>query len=130
MTQSSITVRRGVLILVLAPMAFFAAVALMPAQTLNFSTSDRSAIESIAAGICASSSVKPCPLQWSGKTKWFGTLPVQGSTSVASIAQLREVLAAPKWTTTEAAQSYEFVNGSYVVTYGKADGNIVITSAD
>jgi hypothetical protein len=116
--------------LVALPAAFFAVIALLPRQKLNFSEAHKTEIASIALHICSSSGVEPCPLQLGGKNKWFGTLPTQGFLSVTSIDDLRKALPAPAWSSTDSPQEYELTNGTYVVTYIKASGAIVITSAN
>ncbi len=129
MRSPVVTTRRGILVLVALPAIFFTTIALLPRHELGFSEVHRSNIEHIAAQICRSEKVEPCPLQLGGKSKWFGTLAPQGAQSVASVEYLRNALPLPEWSVTEAPMEYELTNGKYTVTYVRASGSIVITSS-
>ena len=129
MKHSVVTIRRGILMLVALPAIFFTTIALLPRQELDFSEVHKSNIKQIAAQICKSEKVDPCPLRLDGKHKWFGTLPPQGVQSVASIENLRNALPLPEWSATVTPKEYELTNGKYTVTYVRASGSIVITTA-
>jgi hypothetical protein len=114
------------------PVLFFAAIALFssgPQQ--RFSSEHRAAIERIAIRICTVVKVQPCPVVWSGKNRWLGTLePSHELLSFASLEELRMALPPSEWSESSTSDGKEFRRGNYVVTQHVRSGRVVITSAE
>jgi hypothetical protein len=98
---------------------------------VDFSEEHKTQIQQIAIQLCASASEHSCPVTWSGKYKWFGTIqpstPLQGR---VGIDQIRQTLQKPIWTEDIESNGLVFRNGSYEVFYASQSGAITITSLD
>lgn len=131
MTAINLSSKRAILTFIALPVAFFAAIMLFASQPRHsFSQVQKAEIELIAKRICSGASASACPIEWSGKHKWFANLPRQGLLSVASIENLSKALPEPEWSASVSPQEHQFTNGRHTVSYNKQSGNIVITSVE
>ncbi len=96
---------------------------------VDFSEEHKTQIQQIAMQLCASTSEQSCPVTWSGKHKWFGTIqpstPLQGR---VGIDQIRQTLRKPIWAEDIESNGIVFRNGSYEVFYASQSGAVTITS--
>jgi hypothetical protein len=129
MAERAMSIRKGVLTLVVFPAVFFAVVASLPLNTPNFSEEHRANIHAIALQICSSAQAEPCPLTWGSKSKWFGTIATHRVPSAYWFEALQAALPSPEWAFSSGPSEFEWENGSYVVIYHSAHGRIDITSA-
>jgi hypothetical protein len=130
-TAINLSSKRAILTLIALPVAFFAAVMLFSSQPKHsFSQVHKGEIELIAKRICSVAATSACPIEWSGKHKWFGNLPRQGLLSVASVESLSKALPEPEWSVSVSPQEHQFTNGRYIVSYIKQSGSIVISSVE
>ncbi|WP_157604140.1 hypothetical protein [Rhizobacter sp. Root1221] len=115
-------------VLVLLGFALVVAAAILVIRsksTARLSIEEKVNVSTLANRICKAASLSNCPIEWVGQSKGGGMLVGQPGKPVASVEQIRTVLAAPQWSELP-GPSWVFQNGKYSVAVTPSTGAIVI----
>jgi len=85
-------------------------------------------IQDIAERICSVRKVEPCPVKWSGKSRWIGSIGPQNERFIVNLEEMRQALPPTEWTESVTRDGPEFSKGIFLVIYHIRTGKIVITT--